>query len=85
MIAAPKLLLRHAAATSRLEDMSPGTHVAAVLADDGVVESRVTRVVFVCGQHYYSLTGQRGKAGGDTAIVRLEVRGSGGRPAATPP
>lgn len=73
IIVGPKVLLRHPAATSTLQDMAPGTHFLPVIGDPDVNPDNVKKVVFVSGKHYYTLVGER-KARGitDTAIIRLE-------------
>ncbi len=74
-MAAPKILLRLPAATSSLLDMSPGTTFQPVLPDPAADPSKVTKVVFVCGKHYYTLVKERETRGANNvAIIRLEVR-----------
>lgn len=73
IIVGPKVLLRHPAATSTLEDMAPGTHFFPVIGDSSVNPSSVRKVVFVSGKHYYTLLGEREARGiKDTAIIRVE-------------
>ena len=74
-MAAPKILLRLSAATSSLLDMSSGTTFQPVLPDPAADPSKVTKVVFLCGKHYYTLVKERETRGANNvAIIRLEVR-----------
>eukprot|EP00117_Sycon_ciliatum_P043624 scpid4215/ scgid0011/ Probable 2-oxoglutarate dehydrogenase E1 component DHKTD1, mitochondrial; Dehydrogenase E1 and transketolase domain-containing protein 1 len=74
VVAAPKVLLRLPAATSPLSDMAAGTTFQQVISDQHVDASKVQRVIFCSGKHYYALAEQREKLGQwDTAIVRLEL------------
>jgi len=73
IVASPKVILRMSAATSSLEDMSPGTHYHPVLGDSLVDPSQVKKVMLCSGKHFYELDKQRKKRGiNDVAIVRLE-------------
>nr|XP_034185843.1 probable 2-oxoglutarate dehydrogenase E1 component DHKTD1 homolog, mitochondrial isoform X1 [Osmia lignaria] len=73
IIVAPKMLLRHAAATSSLADMGPQTKFKNVIGDDKVKESEVTKVILVSGKHYYALDEYRDRTvQKNVAIIRLE-------------
>ncbi|XP_035669706.1 probable 2-oxoglutarate dehydrogenase E1 component DHKTD1, mitochondrial [Branchiostoma floridae] len=73
VVAGPKILLRLPAATSTLEDMAPGTFFKPVIGEQGADPSRVTRVVFCSGKHYYGLAKERDARGADNvAIIRIE-------------
>nr|KAJ3421659.1 hypothetical protein HK105_002764 [Polyrhizophydium stewartii] len=78
IVAAPKVLLRHPAATSDLADMAPGTTFLPVLGDplfaDAEKAAGVQRVCFLSGKLYYDLVKERNDRGLDdkVAFVRLE-------------
>ncbi|XP_077286387.1 putative 2-oxoadipate dehydrogenase complex component E1 homolog [Arctopsyche grandis] len=73
IIISPKTLLRLSEATSTLKDMAPGTHFLPVIGDDSVNASKVSKVIFVSGKHYYALVKERSdKKIQDVAIIRLE-------------
>ncbi|CAK9802746.1 Probable 2-oxoglutarate dehydrogenase E1 component DHKTD1 homolog, mitochondrial [Anthophora quadrimaculata] len=73
MIVAPKILLRHIAATSSLVDMGPHTKFSTVIGDAKAKESEVTKVILVSGKHYYALDNFRGSTEQKhVAIIRLE-------------
>ncbi|XP_019627441.1 PREDICTED: probable 2-oxoglutarate dehydrogenase E1 component DHKTD1, mitochondrial [Branchiostoma belcheri] len=73
VVVGPKILLRLPAATSTLEDMAPGTFFKPVLGDQGADPTRVTRVVFCSGKHYYGLAKEREARGAaEVAIIRIE-------------
>ncbi len=76
VVIAPKMALRLPAASSALADMGPGTSFKPVLGDPGVRDpAGVSKVVFVCGKHYYLLDKERETRGlQDIALIRLEVR-----------
>lgn len=71
-VLAPKALLRHRQAVSRLEDFGPGTGFRAVLPDDTVEKAR--RVVLCSGKVFYELASARAARGleAEVALVRLE-------------
>ena len=72
--ATPKTLLRLPAAVSTLEDMGPGTTFHPVLPDTTVDPAAVSRIVFVCGKHYYTLIKERDTRGlRNVALIRVEV------------
>jgi len=74
VVMAPKILLRHPKAISKLEDMAPGTYFQPVISDNDVVPEKVERVFFCSGKIYVDLLQEREKRGynDNTAIVRLE-------------
>lgn len=73
IVVAPKLLLRHPAAVSRLENMAPGTAFQPVIGDFTADPDKVTRVIACTGKHYYALDKHRQSEGVfDTAIIRVE-------------
>lgn len=73
-MAAPKVMLRLPAATSSLEDMSPGTSFLPVIGDAKVKGDKVKKVIFCSGKHYYTLDKERdSRKLNDAAVVRLEV------------
>jgi len=74
IVGSPKTLLRLPAAVSTLPDMAPGTHFHPVLDDSVVNKSKVSKVVFCSGKHFYTLAEERDKRKAtDVALVRLEV------------
>ncbi|XP_048510890.1 2-oxoadipate dehydrogenase complex component E1 isoform X2 [Athalia rosae] len=73
VIVAPKILLRHASATSPLSDMGVGTGFINVIGDSTVDPDIVKKVIFVSGKHYYALNKEKELRGlKDVAIIRLE-------------
>lgn len=73
VVAAPKIMLRMADCSSNLSDMVEGTHYKPVLSDPAPNPSKVRRVIFVSGKHYYALHNERERLGvDDVAIIRLE-------------
>jgi len=75
IVMTPKSLLRHKLATSRLEDMGPGTGFRRVIGevDELAKGSRVRRVVLCSGKVYYDLLEKRRSLEiDDVAIVRVE-------------
>eukprot|EP00794_Sanderia_malayensis_P020276 gene20276-22262_t len=73
VIASPKLILRLPAATSSLDEMSPGTHFKPVIGDSNVDAQGVKKVIFCSGKHFYALDKNRAsKSIKDTAIIRIE-------------
>ena len=72
--ASPKTLLRLPAAVSTLQEMAPGTMFHPVLSDPAADPTKVTRIIFVCGKHYYSLAKEVETRGlSNVALVRIEV------------
>nr|XP_023664650.1 probable 2-oxoglutarate dehydrogenase E1 component DHKTD1, mitochondrial [Paramormyrops kingsleyae] len=74
IVASPKMLLRFPGAVSSLAHMAPGTTFRPVLGDPSVNPSRVQRVVFCSGKHYYALLKQMEASGAaeGSALIRLE-------------
>ncbi|KAJ2366518.1 hypothetical protein H4S01_002668, partial [Coemansia sp. RSA 2610] len=75
IVAAPKILLRLASATSTLNEMSPGTCFRPVLDDPTTRDPRaVKRVMIVSGKLYYDLAKLKSEnpLGEHVAIVRVE-------------
>ncbi|KAI5981244.1 dehydrogenase E1 and transketolase domain-containing protein 1 [Pisolithus albus] len=73
VVAAPKGLLRLAAASSRLSDMLPGTKFLPVIPDN-VSTDTVERVILMSGKLYYDLAKERTARNLDkrVAIIRIE-------------
>ena len=70
----PKSLLRHPAATSKLEDLATG-HFLPVIDDSAVSDNpgRARRLLMCTGKVYYDLLPEAEKLGADRpAIIRLE-------------
>ncbi|KAH0826763.1 thiamine diphosphate-binding protein [Lanmaoa asiatica] len=74
VVAAPKGLLRLAAASSRLSEMLPGTQFQPVLPDVHPPTERIERVVLVSGKIYYELAKERAARGLEdrVALIRIE-------------
>jgi probable 2-oxoglutarate dehydrogenase E1 component DHKTD1 len=75
IVASPKGLLRHPAATSSLSEMSSGSSFQPVLADPAIQDSSsVDRLILVTGKLYYDLVKERAAKSLDSrvAIVRVE-------------
>ncbi|KAL4072369.1 thiamine diphosphate-binding protein [Scleroderma yunnanense] len=74
VVAAPKGLLRLAAASSTLADMLPGTKFQPVLPDTLLHTTDVNRVVLMTGKLYYDLVKERAarQLESRVAIVRIE-------------
>ena len=75
VIAAPKVLLRHSACVSRLDDMERGRTFLSVLGDEHMAgREREVDVLALCsGKMYYDLVDERAKRGRtNIAFVRLE-------------
>jgi multifunctional 2-oxoglutarate metabolism enzyme len=74
VIMTPKSLLRLPQATNTVEDLAEGSRFQPVLAEAGVAEEAVTRLVLCTGKIYYDLAGhsdRQGSAG--VAIGRVEL------------
>uniref|UniRef100_A0A0K0FKJ6 Transket_pyr domain-containing protein n=1 Tax=Strongyloides venezuelensis TaxID=75913 RepID=A0A0K0FKJ6_STRVS len=76
IVVAPKILLRHSSAASKLEDFAPGTHFKKVIDDtkiDDSLKSNIKKVIFVSGKHAMALMKEReDRKINNTAIVRVE-------------
>jgi multifunctional 2-oxoglutarate metabolism enzyme len=70
----PKSLLRLAQATSTIEDLAGETRFQPVLAEPGVKDELVTRLVLCTGKIYYDLVGHPDRPGHDgLAVGRVEL------------
>ena len=65
VIMTPKSLLRLAQATNTVEDLAESSRFEPVLAEPGVVEESVTRLVLCTGKIYYDLVGHSERQGND--------------------
>ncbi|XP_015189575.1 PREDICTED: probable 2-oxoglutarate dehydrogenase E1 component DHKTD1 homolog, mitochondrial [Polistes dominula] len=73
IIISPKILLRHANATSSLADMKPGTSFKPVIGNDNIDTSKINKVILTSGKHYYALEDYRKTIGeSNVVIIRLE-------------
>jgi 2-oxoglutarate dehydrogenase E1 component len=74
VIMTPKSLLRLPHATNAIADMAEGTRFEPVLAEPGVAEEQVTRLVLCTGKIYYDLVGhsERQHSTG-VAVGRIEL------------
>ena len=75
IVVGPKVLLRLPAAASTLDEMAPGTSFRTVIGDEAATNpSKVEKVVFVTGKHYYPLVKAAEERGlrEKVAIVRVE-------------
>jgi 2-oxoglutarate dehydrogenase E1 component len=69
----PKSLLRLPQATSTVAELSEG-ELRPVLAEPGIDEQKVTRLILCTGKIYYDLVGHTDRAGGDqVAVGRVEM------------
>jgi multifunctional 2-oxoglutarate metabolism enzyme len=75
VIMTPKSLLRLAQATNSVEDLAEGSRFEPVLAERGVVEESVTRLVLCTGKIYYDLVGHSDREDNDdrVAVGRVEL------------
>lgn len=74
VVVSPKLLLRLADAVSPISEFTPNTHFKNVIGDHVAEPKKVSRVILVCGKHYYELHKERVRAKiDDVAIVRVEA------------
>jgi multifunctional 2-oxoglutarate metabolism enzyme len=74
VVMTPKSLLRLAQATSTIADMAEGTHFQPVLAEPGVDNEQVTRLVLCTGKIYYDLVGHpERKSHPGLAVGRVEL------------
>ncbi|XP_063972436.1 probable 2-oxoglutarate dehydrogenase E1 component DHKTD1 homolog, mitochondrial isoform X2 [Diachasmimorpha longicaudata] len=73
VVVAPKILLRHASATSSLDEMGPKTGFKNVIGDNVPHPSNVQKVILVSGKHFYALEEQRAlQNANNVAIIRVE-------------
>ncbi len=62
IVIGPKLLLRHPAAVSSLDEMIPGTNFLPVLDDPEIINPlNVKRLCFISGKLFYDLSKQIGE------------------------
>jgi multifunctional 2-oxoglutarate metabolism enzyme len=74
VVMTPKSLLRLAQAASSVEDMAEGTSFQPVLAEPGVQDDQVTRLVLCTGKIYYDLVGHPERAAhAGLAVARVEL------------
>jgi 2-oxoglutarate dehydrogenase E1 component len=74
VIMTPKSLLRLAQATNMVADLAESSRFEPVLAEPGVVEQPVTRLVLCTGKIYYDLVGHSERQGNDrVAVGRVEL------------
>jgi 2-oxoglutarate decarboxylase len=74
IVMTPKSLLRLAQAASSIEDMAEGTGFQPVLAEPGVQDDQVTRLVLCTGKIYYDLVGHPERAAHTgLAVARVEL------------
>ncbi|MGA7705391.1 MAG: multifunctional oxoglutarate decarboxylase/oxoglutarate dehydrogenase thiamine pyrophosphate-binding subunit/dihydrolipoyllysine-residue succinyltransferase subunit, partial [Solirubrobacteraceae bacterium] len=74
VIMTPKSLLRLPQATNTVEDLAEGSRFEPVLAEAGIDEQAVTRLVLCTGKIYYDLAGHSDRQGSDgVAIGRVEL------------
>ncbi|XP_036324066.1 probable 2-oxoglutarate dehydrogenase E1 component DHKTD1 homolog, mitochondrial isoform X2 [Rhagoletis pomonella] len=73
IVVAPKIMLRHPAATSTHVDFQSGTHFRNVLGDVTVNADQVRKVILCSGKHFFVLDeARRTKGINDIALIRLE-------------
>jgi multifunctional 2-oxoglutarate metabolism enzyme len=74
VIMTPKSLLRLPQATNTVEDLAESSRFQPVLAEAGVVDEAVTRLVLCTGKIYYDLAGHSERQGSErVAIGRVEL------------
>ncbi len=74
VIMTPKSLLRLPQASNTVQDLAEGSRFEPVLAEPGVVDESVTRLVLCTGKIYYDLAGHSERQGNDSvAIGRVEL------------
>ena len=74
VIIAPKILLRHPSAASKISEFASGTHFKTILVDSPKDFKKITRVIFTSGKHAVTLNAQlKERNVENTAIVRLEA------------
>jgi 2-oxoglutarate decarboxylase len=74
VIMTPKSLLRLAQATNTVEDLAESSRFEPVLAEPGVVDQSVTRLVLCTGKIYYDLVGHSERQGNEqVAVGRVEL------------
>jgi 2-oxoglutarate decarboxylase len=74
VVMTPKSLLRLPQATNTIADMAEGTRFEPVLAEPGVDDAQVTRLVLCTGKVYYDLVGHPDRASHTgLAVARVEL------------
>jgi 2-oxoglutarate decarboxylase len=74
VIMTPKSLLRLAQATNTVEDLAEGSRFEPVLAEPGIAEESVTRLVLCTGKIYYDLVGHPDRKDNHrVAVGRVEL------------
>jgi len=74
IVMTPKSLLRLPQAASAIEDMGEGTAFQPVLAEPGVHDEQVTRLVLCTGKVYYDIVGHPERASHvGLAVARVEL------------
>ncbi|MFZ1154076.1 MAG: multifunctional oxoglutarate decarboxylase/oxoglutarate dehydrogenase thiamine pyrophosphate-binding subunit/dihydrolipoyllysine-residue succinyltransferase subunit [Solirubrobacteraceae bacterium] len=74
VIMTPKSLLRLPQATNSVEDLAESSRFQPVLAEPGVIDEAVTRLVLCTGKIYYDLVGHSARQGNDqVAVGRVEL------------
>jgi 2-oxoglutarate decarboxylase len=74
VVMTPKSLLRLPQATATVEDLAESSRFEPVLAEPGVVDESVTRLVLCTGKIYYDLAGHSSHQGNErVAIGRVEL------------
>ncbi|HEY2632222.1 MAG TPA: multifunctional oxoglutarate decarboxylase/oxoglutarate dehydrogenase thiamine pyrophosphate-binding subunit/dihydrolipoyllysine-residue succinyltransferase subunit [Solirubrobacteraceae bacterium] len=74
VVMTPKSLLRLPQATATVDDLADGSRFQPVLAEPGVVDEMVTRLVLCTGKIYYDLAGHSERQGSErVAIGRVEL------------
>jgi 2-oxoglutarate dehydrogenase E1 component len=74
VVMTPKSLLRLSQATATVEDLAESSRFEPVLAEPGVAEESVTRLVLCTGKIYYDLAGHSSRQDNDrVAIGRVEL------------
>jgi 2-oxoglutarate dehydrogenase E1 component len=74
VVMTPKSLLRLPQAASAIDDMAEGTRFHPVLAEPGVADEQVTRLVLCTGKIYYDLVGHPERAAHTgLAVARVEL------------
>lgn len=73
VVISPKTLLRLSEATSTFEELEAGTHFKNIIPDDIKDTSRIRKIIFTSGKHFYGLHKKRSEKNIlDVAIVRVE-------------
>jgi multifunctional 2-oxoglutarate metabolism enzyme len=73
VIMTPKSLLRLPQATATIADLAENTRFHPVLAESGVDDAKVTRLVLCTGKIYYDLVGHPDRAHTGLAVARVEL------------